>query len=267
MRKALRRVGHDLRNRRQLEAYAVATVAVVLAVLSIIESAVPENVKWAALLIGVGLLVYRLTLPEGGGRGRAEDVLLDRSAFDAEPLAERVRSAREVWVFAPSAVNLLSPRNCEVLRRAVLSRPDGVLRVVVLDPAAEDGVRFAMRQLDDSLEYPVQQLRPSLEATVRQLALMRAWPVPGTVDYRLLDYNPGFSLVAIDPGRRDGVVIVEVHGFHNDATHSRMHFELRRADSDRWYDYWLDQFGHIWSAARPVPAGSGELAEPSPGPG
>jgi hypothetical protein len=257
-------VGRDLRNRRQLEAYAVATVAVVLAVLSIIEAAVPENLKWAALLVGVGLLVYRVTLPEGG-HGRVEDVLLDRSTFDAQPLTERVQRAREVWVFAPSAVNLLSPRNCEALRRAVLSRPDGVLRVVVLDPEAEDGVRFATRQLDDSLDYPVQQLRPSLEAMVRQLALMRAWPVPGTVEYRLLDYNPGFSLVAIDPSRRDGQVIVEVHGFHNDATHSRMHVELHPSDG-RWYDYWLDQFGSIWSAARrPVPVESGELAEPGPG--
>ena len=251
MRKTVRRILRDVRNRRQLEAYAVAAVAVTLAVLSIVEAAVPENLKWAALLVGVGLLVYQVTLPTAG-RGRAEEILSDRSKFDAEPLPERLRGAREVWIFAPSAINVLSPRNCEALRKEVLADARGVVRIVVLDPANESAVQLATRQLDDSLEYPVQQFRQSLEATVRQLALMQAWPVAGTVDYRFLHYNPGFSLLAIDPSRPNGVVIVEMHGFHNDATHSRMHIELRRSDSDRWYDYWLDQFAHIWSAAQPA---------------
>jgi hypothetical protein len=156
-----------------------------------------------------------------------------------------------LWVFAPSAANVLSPRTCEALRTSVLDRADGVVRVVVLDPLREDAVQLAVRQLDESLEYPVQQFRHSLEATVHQLERMSNWPVKGTVEYRYVDYNPGFSLVAINPSRRDGVVIVEFHGFHNDATHSRMHLELRRGDSDRWYNYWLDQFGAIWTASRP----------------
>ena len=70
MREAMGRILRDVRNRRQLEAYAVAIVAMVLAVLSIVEAAVPENLKWAALLVGVGLLVYQITLPPAG-RGRA----------------------------------------------------------------------------------------------------------------------------------------------------------------------------------------------------
>jgi hypothetical protein len=253
LRTALGRIVRDIKNRRQLEAYVVAAVALTLAILSIVEAAVPENLKWAALLVGVGLLVYQVTLPTGAG-ARAEDILFDRSSFDAEPLSERVRGAREVWIFAPSAINVLSHRNCEALRKDVLADPRGVVRVVVLDPANETAVQLAIRQLDDSLDYPVQDFRQSLGATVRQLALMSAWPVAGTVDYRFLDHNPGFSLVAIDPTRPKGLVIVEMHGFHNDATHSRMHIELRRSDSDRWYDYWLDQFGHIWASAHAASA-------------
>jgi hypothetical protein len=251
--KALGRIVRDIKNRRQLEAYVVAAVALTLAILSIVEAAVPENLKWAALLVGVGLLVYQVTLPTAAG-GRAEDILFDRSSFDAEPLSERVRGAREVWIFAPSAINVLSHRNCEALRKEVLGDPRGVVRIVVLDPANDAAVRLAIRQLDDSLDYPVQDFRQSLEATVRQLVLMSAWRVAGTVDYRFLDYNPGFSLVAIDPTRPKGLVIVETHGFRNDATHSRMHLELRRSDSDRWYDYWLDQFGDIWAAGRSAAA-------------
>jgi len=126
-----------------------------------------------------------------------------------------------------------------------------VVRVAVLDPAAETAVQLATRQLDDSLDFPPQLFRSSLEATIRQLQRMRAWQARGSFEYRLAAYNPGFSLVAIDPGTRHGAVIVEFHGFHNQVTNTRMHIELTKAISEQWYTYWLDQFDRIWRAAQP----------------
>jgi hypothetical protein len=67
------------------------------------------------------------------------------------------------------------------------------------------------------------------------------------------------SLVAIDPGAKQGTVIVEFHGFHNEATASRMHLELTRQLSERWYSYWVEQFDHIWRAAEPE-AAAGDLS-------
>jgi hypothetical protein len=247
VREALRRVRRDLRSRRNVEAYVVAALALVFAVLSLIGDVLPDGPRWAALLGGVGLLVYRITLPEH--TGTAENLLGDRARFETTPFSSRLDRTREVWIFAPSAVNLLNPQNCEALRSKVLQRRDGVVRIVVLDPDQETSVRLAARQLDDSVDYPVQTLAPSLAATVRQLQLMTAWKVLGSIEYRFLDYNPGFSLVAIDPGGRSGKVIVEFHAFHNEATTSRMHMELSRADSERWYAYWTDQFDHIWRTA------------------
>jgi hypothetical protein len=43
--------------------------------------------------------------------------------------------------------------------------------------------------------------------------------------------------------------VVEFHGFHNEATPSRMHIEISRQQSERWYAYWMEQFNQIWSAA------------------
>jgi hypothetical protein len=80
---------------------------------------------------------------------------------------------------------------------------------------------------------------------------MHAWKARGSFDYKLLNYNPGFSLVAVDPSSRNGQVIVEFHGFHNEATSSRMHIELTRQQSERWYTYWTEQFQRIWDAAAP----------------
>ncbi len=61
--------------------------------------------------------------------------------------------------------------------------------------------------------------------------------------------DAGFSLISIDPTTRKGHVIVEFHGFHNEATSCRMHIEVTRRQSDYWYAYWTNQFGRIWEAS------------------
>jgi hypothetical protein len=251
MRAALRRIGRDLKDRRNVDAYVAAAAAFVLAVLSLAGDVVPEQLRWAALLAGVALLVYRITLPESAASA-ADDLLNDRTDFEERPLRTRLEGARELWIFAPSAVNLLSAESCEVVRNTVLRRPDGVVRIVVLDPDNETAVGLAVRQLDDPVDYPVQEFPTSLAITVDRLRRMATWRVAGSFDYRLLDFNPGFSLVAIDPNAKRGTIIVEFHAFHNEATASRMHVELTRHSSERWFSYWQDQFDHIWRAARPA---------------
>ncbi|MEU1603057.1 hypothetical protein [Micromonospora matsumotoense] len=248
----VRRIGHDVRGGRNLEAYAVTLVAAALAVVSAFGDLVPVEVLWSVLLAGIALLVYRITVPDERA-GTLDAFLDDRVAFDARPFPDRLRTAQELWVYAPSAVNILSPAHCDALRTSVLARPGGVVRVVLLDPASP-AVGQAVRQLDDAVDFALQRLRPSITTTRGRLAAMAGWPVPGVVEHRVLDFNPGFSLVAIDPQSRHGRVIVELHGFHNESTSGRMHLEFHRRDSERWYAYWIDQFRHIWAAARPVGA-------------
>jgi hypothetical protein len=249
-----RRVGRDLRDRRFIDVYSVAIVAFVLAIVSLIGYG-SSQLRWSVVLAALGLLVLRITIPETAPDASLDDLLRDRFAFDAVPLADRLRDAREVWIFAPSGVNLLTAHHCELLRGGPLSRSGGVVRVVVLDPSRDAAIDLATRQLDDSLDYPTQKFRASLEATIGKLEAITSWLVPGSFQYRLLGYNPGFSLVAIDPSTRGGRLIVEFHGFHNEATSSRMHVEITRKQSDRWYTYWTDQFERIWSAAAPPEAG------------
>jgi hypothetical protein len=243
-----RRVGRDLRDRRFIDVYSVAIVAFVLALVSLIGYG-SSQLRWSVVLAALGLLVLRISVPETAPDASLDDLLRDRFAFDTVPLADRLRDAREVWIFAPSGVNLLTAHNCELLRGGPLSRAGGIVRVVVLDPSRDAAIDLATRQLDDSLDFPTQKFRASLEATIGKLEAITSWPVPGHFQYRLLAYNPGFSLVGIDPGARGGRLIVEFHAFHNEATSSRMHVEITRKQSDRWYTYWAEQFENIWAAA------------------
>ncbi len=249
MKRLLQRIGRDFRDRRHLDAYILTALSACFALLSVFGDVIPENLRWGVLLAGISVLVGRITLPEHV-EGSADQLFNDRTAFEQVPLSQRLKRAREVWIFAPSAVNILSTHNCEALRRTVLSRPDGSLRVVILDPDSTDAVDLAARQLDESLDFPVQPLKPSLEAALHQLRSMAGWQTVGAVDFKLLGYSPGFSLVAINPNAREGLVIVEFHGYHNEATGSRMHIELQRTDSERWFAYWTSQFDHIWQDAR-----------------
>ena len=244
-----RRVGRDLRDRRFIDVYSVAIVAFVLALVSLIGYG-SSQLRWSVVLAALGLLVLRISVPETAPDASLDDLLRDRFAFDAVPLADRLRDAREVWIFAPSGVNLLTAHNCELLRGGPLSRSGGIVRVVVLTrpatprsiwPPASWMTPWTSRPRSSALSRP-----PSASSRPSPAGRSR-----GRFQYRLLAYNPGFSLVAIDPSSRGGRLIVEFHAFHNEATSSRMHLEITRKQSDRWYSYWSDQFERIWAAAAP----------------
>ena len=260
-----RRIITDLKNREHIDAYSIAFVAFALAIMALIPDIIPDALKWAAVLAGVGVLVLQITVPDTRA-GSVDEFLEDRFSFDKKPFAERLEDASEIWIFAPTGVNLLSAHNCELIRGKVLSKPGGVLRVAILNPAKTQMIELAARQLCDFLDYPIQDFHDSLLTAKRQLEAMSSWQISGSFDYRFLDYNPGFSIVAINPNAHTGRIIVEFHGFHNQAIASRMHIELSRQQSDRWYLYWAEQFESMWGAAEPPAAGRGSGAGTGRGP-
>lgn len=243
----LRRIGRDILRLRDVEAYAVAAVATVLAVLSLVGDVVGDGIRWAVVLAALGLLTYRIADPSTVAD--LDEVLHSRASFDDVTISSRLKNARCVWIYGPSAVNLLTSDTASRLRTEVLSRHDGVVRVVVLDPDEHDLVERTSRQLDDAAPYASGDLRRALAVTVDRLERMAGWAVPGTFEYGFAPFNPGFSLVAIDPHGRDGLLIVEFHGAHG-PTDGRMHLELTRAASERWFVYWREQFLQLWEDAR-----------------
>ena len=96
-----RRVGRDLRDRRFIDVYSVAIVAFVLALVSLIGYG-SSQLRWSVVLAALGLLVLRITIPEAAPEASVDELLQDRFAFDSVPLADRLRDAREVWIFAPA---------------------------------------------------------------------------------------------------------------------------------------------------------------------
>nr|BFE30228.1 hypothetical protein GCM10010200_024790 [Actinomadura rugatobispora] len=245
----LRRIGRDLRDRRHVEAYVVAFTALVIAAVSPLTDLIGDDLRWTVSITGIGLLVYRITIPDDRAAvpGQPFD---DRTAFEQDSLEALLRRTKELWLFAPSGAHVLTAARCDTLRRHVLGRADGIVRVVVLDPEHTEAIALATCQLTDSVDFPGQRFPRSLAASLERLRTMGRWSCPGRFAYRLLPYNPGFSLIALDPSSPDGKVIVEFHGARNESSHGRMHITLGPRDGGRWYGYWLGQFEHIWRTSR-----------------
>ena len=50
--------------------------------------------------------------------------------------------------------------------------------------------------------------------------------------------------------RPDAYLIFEPHGFKDENIADRMHIVIRKADSLRWFSYWLDRYEAMWDSAK-----------------
>jgi hypothetical protein len=247
IKRTVQRIVSDLRARRNIEDYVVSAIAIVFAVLTVAGDLVSDSLKMAAILSALGLLVFHLTVPEQAALS-LDEILNDRSHFP--PLPERIKGARKLWIYGPSAVNVLSQENTLAIKNEILSHADGEFRVIIQDPDAKEAVNILIQQLDKPLDFQLQELPAAIQITLSILHKLAGWKVSGTFEYRLLPFNPGFSMVVIDPDKNSGLVIVEFYGFYHEHTASRMNIEITRSQSERWFTYWVSQFDRMWEAAR-----------------
>ncbi len=247
IKRTIQRILSDIRARRNIEAYVVTVIAIAFAVLTVAGDLVPDSLKMAAILAALGLLVFDLTVPEQAALS-LDEILNDRSHF--RPLPERIKGARKLWIYGPSAVNILNQENTLAIKDSILSHADGEFRVIIQDPDAKGAMDILVQQLDNSLDFQLQELPAAIQITLSILRKLAGWKVSGTFEHRLLAFNPGFSMVVIDPDKNSGVAIVEFYGFYHEHTASRMNIEITRSQSERWFTYWVSQFDRMWEAAR-----------------
>lgn len=238
MLRLLNRITKDITTGKNIEGYVVTTVALLVAVLSIIEDVVPDDLQMAAILAALALLVFKSTQPDEKIVD-LDDVLRDRQSFGS--FREFIKGGTVLWVYGPSAVNVLN--SSPDIEREILAK-GGELRVVLQDPRETNSIAVLHNQLD--------QMSHLLETDItRSVAILESLKTRGyKVDYRYLPYSPGFSLVILDPDGRNGRAVVEWFGFSNKLITDRMHVKIARAESNYWFEYWESQFLTMWEAGR-----------------
>ncbi|MBZ0276864.1 MAG: hypothetical protein K8I60_12005 [Anaerolineae bacterium] len=233
--KGLQRIWQDILAGRNLESYVVTIIALILAVAGVIDDAIPDNWKTATILAALALLVLDSTRPEGQTVD-LDAVLQDRGDFGA--FHDQIRGARTLWVYGPSAINIL--RDVAYIKREILDH-GGQVRVLIQDIQNREGMAFLHDMIDQTTD-----LENSLKMSMDILKNMTKW---GNVEYRVLPYSPGFSLVIVDPKYgSSGWVVLETLGFRNDLIADRMHIKITPDQSQYWFEHWVKQYEIMWEA-------------------
>jgi hypothetical protein len=242
-RRALRRLAEDLREVRNIEAYAISTLAAALTIFTVVGSPSPQLFDAVALAC-LAFLVFSTTRQQAASQagGGVAGVRRDRDSYAT--FEQLLDGATELWMYAPSGVNVLRRHGGDIKRWLAAG---GRARFVVHDPGA-GAIDTLATQLDEDNDFG-KDLTASLDSLDKLAG-------SGGLDYRLLSLNPGFSLVVVNPRQRGGRLIVEFHGFQDESISDRMHVEIRRSESTHWFDYWARRFEAIWAAAR-VPEAAG----------
>lgn len=242
----IKRIVSDIAEGRHIESYIVTLVAVVLAVIGVIDDVVPDSVKFATVLAALALLVFQSTRPEETAPD-LDSVLLDRQSYGA--FREFITNAQELWIYGPSAVNVL--RNAADIKTEVLDK-GGSVRVLLQDIDSELGMKVLYQQLDK-----VYDLADDIKSSERTLKSMQAW-ASDRVAYGYLPYSPGFSLIIVDPDGKNGRLIIEFYGYQNALITERMHIMIERRQSQYWFEYWDKQYQIMWDSRRQPASSDGE---------
>lgn len=229
-----------IRNGRHTEAYALFLIGLALGVLGL-TGVVSAMVMLSAILLALSYLVFHTTIQGGDRKPTLEQVLGGRP--DLGSFSHRLPGVRDLRIYGPTAANLLM--HAADIRRFVL-RTGGQVRVLVLSDSPPANTLAAI-QLHDILDLE-HNLRNSLSI------LHNLDGEPG-FHCRQLPVNPGFGLVIVNANDPDGYVIFESQGFQDDNIADRMHIIIRRADSPRWFTYWVDRYEAMWRTASPLPSG------------
>lgn len=244
-----RRVLDDIKNRRFWAEYGISLAVIIALGLELFSDLLDTRTVIGLILAVLLVLLLDVTQRNRGEKG-LDAYLHTRQQLG--PFRERLENKRRLWIFAASAANILSGENLDAIRAHIMKNSDGELRVVILDPASK-AVADAKRQIDEQVTFQVQELREELSQTIKsRFDMIRKWKLPGKFEARVLDFNPGLSMVLVDAYRANGVAIVELYGFGQESTNTRMSVEIKASESAAWFEYWVDQYERMWTMAKPL---------------
>ena len=132
------------------------------------------------------------------------------------------------------------------------------VRILLIDPESQAIEMSAQRSINPKdTEY----YRRRLESSLSDLTYLYKFnqdmkqrrkrnSKAGDLLVRLLSYAPSFGMTCLDPGKKQGILYVEVFP-HKLGYKNAPKFELTSNNDKKWYSYFLEQFEQMWEAAKP----------------
>jgi len=231
--RGFQRILKDFSSGRNIESYVVSAVGVALVILDLIGD-VSDDIKLTVMIAALVILVFRGTKPENKVPD-LDQVLLDRQNYG--PFREFIANSKELWIYGPSAANAL--REAAYIESEILEK-GGKVRMLIQNPTVESSMNQLKQQLDRVFD-----LEHDIDGSLRVLRRMKR-QYPQKLEFKLLSYNPGFSLTVVNPDNKNGHLVVEFIGYRNDRISNRMHINIARTQSAHWFEFWEKQFRIMW---------------------
>src|SRR5215213_1528557 len=125
--RTLRRVVNDLKNLRNVDAYVVGAIGIALILIDVLGT-VDLNSYLSVMTAALVVMLLRTTAP-AKKEVDLDAVLLDRQSYT--PLRDFIHGAKVLWIYGPSAVNVLRE---SASIKTVLDN-GGEVHVMLQDPA------------------------------------------------------------------------------------------------------------------------------------
>lgn len=246
MRYFIRRIVNDVQNGENIDLAAAVLLAIIIAILDILGVASPDLVASVTLvtlgLLAVGFLGTRYKLEEIYRESDTHNTVhLTRGASPS--LVEHLKSSKEIWMLGLALRGTTIDNYHHFMDMAQNS---GKVRAIVVNPDKVDLDVIARRFLRGATP---QEFRTDLEHTISRFKKIReAARMSDSIELRLLDLVPSYSLYIFPHEEDGGVMYVEIYGYKS-RFGSMPKFQLKQHGNPDWYKYFVEQYEELWKDA------------------
>lgn len=249
--KTILTVWHDIRSGKNLDVYIAIIIALAVSVMGItgrIDQAIISSAVLATLaLVANGLLINRRENEEVQktlssihlGENLAEKFL--KREYDRTRLRQILLNSHVAFFWGPYLTTHIL-----LLKDIIKGRLQGGLEVrfLVMDPRGMVVNMRASLRRDKDVEY----IRRRVESSLVQLHDLSEEIPPGKLEFRVLDYDQPYSIIAFDPHLPSGRMFVRLNSF-GVPNEQRPTFELTKQGDVHWFEFFADQFESAWKVA------------------
>jgi hypothetical protein len=166
----------------------------------------------------------------------------------------RLKNAFEIDLCGVSLTNTLSAQFATLRSRI---EAGAKLRILVIDPESH-AIEMTSERSTNPKDTMYYQRR--LESTFSELTYLykfvddmqrkgKKGSKRGHLSVKMLSYAPSFGLLSLDSKSKEGIIQIEIFP-HKFGFKARPIFSLSLENDGEWYTYFVDQFEHMWNAAK-----------------
>lgn len=166
---------------------------------------------------------------------------------DFAPFEQRIEQANEICILAASFIGIATTYSGLFTRKI---KEGCKFKFLLIKPETDSATIMSKAlytikgpsDFNSDIKRTLQKLRSIVEISKNS-------NIKGTIEIKLMEWVPSYSMVLINPNKPNGEIIVELYSFLEDFF-DRPHFELTAKDH-KWYEFFYCQFNTIWDKAEP----------------